>query len=101
MYFQVADVDAVDENLSFLNVVIARYEVYECRLTAAALSYEGNRLALFDSEIYVLQHYRLIVCKRHIAELYAVAEASVGQEFWIWRVLYFYFGIENLVYALH
>ena len=74
VYAELAHVDAVDEHLAFLNVVVARYEVDEGRLAAAALAYKCYGLALLDDEIDVLQHPLLAILERYVAELNLVLE---------------------------
>ncbi len=97
---QVADVDAVDENLALLHVVVTRYEVNECGFSAAALSYERHRLAFFYLQVDMPEHPLFAIAERHVAELDGVLEA-VLQCFRLFGVLYFHFGEQNLVNAFH
>ena len=95
----VLHVHSVDEHLALLHVVVARYEVYECRLAAAALAYERHGLALLDGEVDVAQNPLLVVLERHVAELYLALE--VGYVHRMLRLLDVALGHEYLVHALH
>ena len=53
---KVFHVDAINQHLSLLHVVVTGDEVYECRLAAATLSHQCNGLALGNGEVDVLQH---------------------------------------------
>ena len=99
VHAQVFHVDAVDEHLALLHVVVARYQVNQCGLSRARLSHDGNGLALLDDEVYIAQHPLFAVAERHIAELYLVLERLD-----ILRVLGFLdvvLGHQYLVHALH
>ena len=99
MYAEVLHVDAVDEHLALLHVVVARDEVDECRLARTALSDESHGLALLYSEIDVAQHPLLAVAERHVAELYLMIERSDVLR--LQRLLNGVLSLQNLVYALH
>ena len=99
VYTEILDVDAVDEHLALLHVIVARNEVDECRLARSALSDESHGLTLLDDEVDVAQHPLLAVAERHVAELYLMLERSD-----VLRLQRFLDGVlrlQNLVYALH
>ena len=53
VYGHVLDVDAVDEHLALLHVVVTGYQVDEGRLASAALSHYGYGLAFLHGEVDV------------------------------------------------
>ena len=99
VYAEVFDVYAVDEHLALLHVIIARNEVDECRLAAAALSHQRNGLALWNDEVDVAQHPLLAVAERHMAKLDLVLERA--DVLGVGRLLYGVLCLEDLVDALH
>ena len=99
VYAQVAHVGAVDEHLSLLRVVVARYEVDKSRLAAAALSHERDGLAFLYLKVDVAQNPLLPVPERHVAELYAVSERRDAHRFRL--LLYGVLSLQYLVYSLH
>ena len=82
MQRQVTDVYSVDENLTFLNVIVPRNEVDECRLSSTALPDESHGLALWNLHVDVLEHpvrltilsLAVVIGKGNVAELNLVFE---------------------------
>ena len=66
IYGQVFHVDAIDEHLAFLHVIVTWNQIHHRTLTATALTYECHGLALRNHEVDVFQHVyqfvALIVC---------------------------------------
>ena len=96
---ELAHIDAVDEHLTFLNVVVTRYEVDECRLAAAALSYKCYGLALLYHEVDILQYPLLAILERDVAELNLVLERLYM--YGVFGFLDGVFCLEYLVDTLH
>ena len=96
---QVFYVDAIDEHLAFLHIIVAWYEVHERRLARSRLSHDGNGLAFGNGKIDVLQHPLLAIAERYVAKLYLVLERGymLGMLLLLDGVL----GEQYLVYALH
>ena len=109
---KILDIDAVNQHFALLYIVVARYQVDECRLTTSALSHNGNRLPLRNHQINVLQHPIPLLSRRgrgglirlrsiltphstlltprripkpHVPEFYLVLER--GQMLWLLRIL--------------
>ena len=99
MYAQVLDIDAVDEHLALLHIVVTGYEVEQGRLARAALSYERDGLALGYDEVDVAQHPLLVVAEGHVAELNLVLQSA--DVYGVLLLAYVDFGIEYAVDALH
>ena len=99
MDIEVFHVDAVDEHLTLLHVVVSRNEVYHGRLSSSALSHEGYRLSFLYREVDVSEHPLLAVSERHMAEFYGVVEA--GDVLRVLLLLDVAFGKQDLVYTLH
>ena len=99
MHAQVFHIDAGDEHFALLHVVITGYEVEHRRLSAAALSHDGHRLAFGYHQINVLEHPLLSVLERHMAELYLVLKAADVHR--MSRVFDAHLGIQYGIYALH
>jgi hypothetical protein len=53
---EILHVDAIDEHLALLHIVVARDEVDKRRLTAAALSDECHGLTFGDDEVDIFQN---------------------------------------------
>ena len=99
MYGHVLHVDAVDEHLALLHVIVTGYEVDERRLAAAALPNDGYGLAFLYGEVDVAQHPLFSVAERYVAELYRVVEPAYVDG--VWAFLDVVLGLQNLVNALH
>ena len=96
---EASHVDAVDEHLSFLHVVVARYQIDERRFAAAALSHEGYGLSLLYLEADVAQYPLFAVAEGDMAELYLVAELSYM--YGVFGFVYGVLGFQHLIDTLH
>ena len=92
-------VDAVDEHLAFLYVVVAGDEVHQRRLAAPALSHDGDGLALGNRQVDVSQDPLFPISERYIAEFYLMLETrqALGELWLLDGVL----SHQYLVYAFH
>ena len=99
VYAQVLDIDAVDEHLALLHIVVTGDEVEQGRLARAALSHDRDGLALGYDEVDVAQHPLLVVAEGHVAELNLVLQPA--DVYGVLLLADVYFGIEYPVDALH
>ena len=99
MYAQVLDIDAVDEHLALLHIVVTGDEVEQGRLARAALSHDRDGLALGYDEVDVAQHPLLVVAEGHVAELNLVLQPA--DVYGVALLADVYLGIEYAVDALH
>ena len=99
VYAQILHVDAVNQHLALLHIVVAWNEVYHRRLSAAALTYQRNGLSLGNHQVDVLQHPLLSISEAYVLKLYLVLETLdvLGVSNLLNRVL----RHQNLVHALH
>ena len=99
MHPQVFHVDAIDEHLPLLHIVVTGNEVEQGRLSAAALSHQCDGFPFGYDEVDVSQHPLLLVFERDMPELYLVFEAVECHG--LLRVVDGHFGLQYLVHALH
>ena len=92
-------VDAVNEHLTLLHVVVAGNQVDKGRLARAGLSDDGNGLALGNDQVDVAQHPLVGILETDVAELYLMLEG--GYVLRMFRLSDGVLGQQYLVHTLH
>ena len=99
MYAKLLHIDAIDEHLALLYIIVARNEVDEGGFSTTALTHNRYRLTLWYREVDISQYPLLTIAEGYVAELYLMLEA------WnMLRILYFLnriLGQQDLVDTLH
>ena len=75
MYAKLLHVDAIDEHLALLNIIVARNEVDEGGFSTAALAYNSYRFAFRYCQVDIPQNPLLTIAERYITEFYLMLEA--------------------------
>ena len=102
---KVFHIDAVDEHLALLYIVVTRYQVEHRTLSATALSHQCDGLSLRNHQVDILQYINQFfvlmvgIGEGYMAELYLVLKA--GDMVRVLLVLDFYLCLKNLVDTLH
>ena len=99
LYAQILHIDAIDEYLTLLNIIVTGNEVNKRRLAGTGLSYDGNGLALWNSQVDMFQNPLFAIAERDIAEGNLTLEGR--QMFGTLGLLDGILGHQNLVDALH
>ena len=89
----------INQDFTFLYIVVTGNQVHHGRLSRAGLTYQSNGLALFDGEVDVLQNPLRVVLERYVLEFYLFLQRTdmyrIG---YLWHLVFCH---ENLVHTFH